>query len=59
MIAAATLFIALQTGPARDTGGPVRGTAVISGVVVSDDADARPVPKAHVTCSSPDVSGHR
>jgi uncharacterized protein (DUF2141 family) len=42
----------------RDARGPVRGTAVISGVVVSDDAEARPVRKARVTCSSPDVSGH-
>ncbi len=58
MIAAATLVLALQTTPARDARGPARGAAVISGVVVSDDADARPVPKARVTCSSPDVSGH-
>jgi uncharacterized protein (DUF2141 family) len=57
MIAIA-LILALQAGPARDARGPVRGTAVISGVVVSDDAEARPVRKARVTCSSPDVSGH-
>ena len=41
----------------RDARGPVRGTGVISGVVVSDDAEARPVRKARVTCGSPDVSG--
>ncbi|HEX9365803.1 MAG TPA: carboxypeptidase-like regulatory domain-containing protein, partial [Vicinamibacterales bacterium] len=47
--------LAAQT---RDARAAARGTAVLSGVVVSDDADARPVRKARVTCSSPDVSGH-
>jgi hypothetical protein len=42
----------------RDPRVAVRGTAVLSGVVVSDDADTRPVRKARVTCGSPDVSGH-
>src|SRR5947209_6389307 len=32
---------------------PVAATATIAGVVVSDDADARPVRKARVTCSGP------
>jgi hypothetical protein len=41
----------------RDAPRPVHGTGVISGVVVSDDADARPVRKARVTCGSPDVAG--
>ena len=38
--------------------GRSRGTAVLSGIVVSDDAEARPVRKARVTCSSPNVSGN-
>jgi uncharacterized protein (DUF2141 family) len=42
----------------RDAGGPLPSTGVIWGVVVSDDADARPVRKARVTCSSPDASGN-
>jgi carboxypeptidase family protein len=58
MIATATFLLALQTGPPRDARGPVRGTAVLSGIVVSDDAEARPVRKARVTCGSPDVPGH-
>ena len=58
MIAALALIVALQTSPARDARGPSRGTAVLSGVVVGDDAEARPVRKARVTCSSPDASGH-
>ena len=45
-------------GQTRDARGPLRGTGVISGVVVSDDADARPVRKARVTCGGLDVSGH-
>lgn len=58
MIMVAALLLTLQAAPARQSRGPVRGTAVLSGVVVSDDADARPVRKARVTCSSPDASGH-
>lgn len=58
MTALTMLLLALQVAPSRDARGPVRGTAVISGVVVSDDAEARPVRKARVTCSSPDASGH-
>ena len=36
---------------------PVAGTGVITGVVVSDDADAKPVRKARVTCGGADVAG--
>lgn len=55
--------LAALSGPAageqaRDIRGPVRGTGVISGVVVSDDVEARPVRKARVTCGSPDVTGN-
>ena len=34
------------------------GTAAITGVVVSDDVDAKPVRKARVTCGGSDVPGH-
>lgn len=44
-------------GQTRDARGSARGTGVISGVVVSDDAEARPVRKARVTCSGPDAAG--
>jgi hypothetical protein len=61
----APLLIALTAASApmagaqtRDARGPSRGTAVLSGIVVSDDAEARPVRKARVTCSSPNVSGN-
>jgi uncharacterized protein (DUF2141 family) len=56
----AVFMMLTQTGATqtRDARGPVRGTAVISGVVVSDDAEARPVRKARVTCGSPDSPGH-
>src|SRR4051794_15007652 len=33
------------------------GTGTITGTVVSDDADARPVRKARVSCSGPDAPG--
>ena len=56
------VFVALMahdaTAQTRDTRGAIRGTGVISGVVVSDDAEARPVRKARVTCGSPDVPGN-
>lgn len=32
----------------------IRGTAVIAGTVISDDADPKPVRRVRVTCSSPD-----
>jgi hypothetical protein len=44
---------AAQTRDVRAGG----GTGAISGVVVSDDAEARPVRKARVTCSAADISG--
>ena len=34
-----------------------RGTAVIAGTVVSDDADPKPVRRVRVTCSSPEFKG--
>src|SRR5258705_4103289 len=54
----AGLPAAVVDAQTRDPRVTVRGTAVLSGVVVSDDPDARPVRKARVTCGSPDVSGH-
>jgi uncharacterized protein (DUF2141 family) len=57
------MLLAVSYAPAtgaqtRDARATLRGTAVLSGIVVSDDAEARPVRKARVTCSSPDVSGN-
>jgi hypothetical protein len=55
------LLVALASqssaGQVRDPRATNRGTAAISGVVVSDDDEARPVRKARVTCGSPDASG--
>jgi uncharacterized protein (DUF2141 family) len=54
------LLVALtHTGAAqtRDAATRVRGTAVITGIVVSDDAEARPVRKARVTCGGPQLQG--
>ena len=42
----------------RDAARPGSGTAIISGIVVSDDAEARPVRKARVTCGGTGVQGH-
>ena len=42
----------------RDAARPGRGTAVISGIVVSDDVDARPVRKARVTCGGAGLQGY-
>ena len=53
-----TMFTRTAAAQPRDARGPVRGTGVISGMVVSDDAEARPVRKARVTCSGADVAGH-
>jgi uncharacterized protein (DUF2141 family) len=41
----------------RDAATRVRGTAVITGIVVSDDAEARPVRKARVTCGGAELQG--
>jgi uncharacterized protein (DUF2141 family) len=41
----------------RDASTRVRGTAVITGIVVSDDAEARPVRKARVTCGGAQLQG--
>jgi hypothetical protein len=46
------------TAQVRDARPAPRGTAIISGVVIADDADSRPVRKARVTCGAPDVPGH-
>jgi uncharacterized protein (DUF2141 family) len=48
---------AVATAQTRDTAARVRGTAVISGMVVSDDAEARPVRKARVTCGGAGLRG--
>ncbi|HTM27454.1 MAG TPA: carboxypeptidase-like regulatory domain-containing protein [Vicinamibacterales bacterium] len=60
-LALPVLLFALGSQPsgsqARDPRATIRGTAAISGVVVSDDGEARPVRKARVTCGSPDASG--
>ena len=45
---------AAQQGPVRDGQAAVRATAVLSGTVVTDDLDARPVRHARVTCSASD-----
>jgi uncharacterized protein (DUF2141 family) len=54
----AALSAPAAAGQTREARGPVRGTGVISGVVVSDDAEARPVRKARITCSGADVAGN-
>jgi uncharacterized protein (DUF2141 family) len=54
---AITLLLAALQQP-RDIRPVSRGTAVIAGVVVSDDPDARPLRHARVTCGAPDVPGH-
>ena len=51
---ASSLFLAVPCASAaqpRDTVAPGRATAVISGIVLSDDADQRPVRRVRVTCS--------
>jgi uncharacterized protein (DUF2141 family) len=55
-LAPTLLLIALQQP--RDVRDASHGTAVIAGVVVSDDLDARPVRHARVTCGAADVPGH-
>ncbi len=56
MLATALLLVALQQP--RDARTVPQGTAVISGVVVSDDLDARPVRHARVMCGAADVPAH-
>ena len=58
LISVAVLSATAAHAQTRDARGLSRGTAVLSGIVVSDDAEARPVRKARVTCSSPDSSGY-
>lgn len=41
----------------RDTAARGRGTGTITGIVVSDDAEARPVRKARVTCGGAGLQG--
>jgi hypothetical protein len=45
-----------QQTPARERLPPARATASLSGVVVTDDLDARPVRHARVTCSAPHLA---
>jgi protocatechuate 3,4-dioxygenase beta subunit len=53
LLASAMLFAQVRDAPVRP-----RADSVIAGVVVSADDEARPVRKARVTCSGPDVPGH-
>lgn len=56
------LLAVMLAGPAppqsqvRDAQPSRRGTAVIAGTVISDDAEAKPVRRVRVTCSGGDVS---
>ena len=52
MLLAATVAASAQVRPAR-VPAPMTGTATLSGVVVSDDADARPIRRAAVTLNAP------
>jgi uncharacterized protein (DUF2141 family) len=45
-----------QSGPARDTTQTARHTAVLSGVILSDDEAARPVRHARVTCTAAELT---
>jgi Carboxypeptidase regulatory-like domain len=58
LISVAVLSATAVHPQTRDARGPSRGTAILSGVVVSDDAEARPVRKARVTCAAADASGY-
>ena len=51
------LLAQAATAQTRDAATRVRGTAVITGIVVSDDAEARPVRKARVTCGGTQLQG--
>lgn len=53
------LLMLAQAGAAqtRDAAPRVRETAVITGIVVSDDTDAQPVRKARVTCGGAGLQG--
>src|SRR4051794_27863635 len=53
LLVTAPIHAVAQTRDVR----PATGTAVITGLVVSDDGDAKPVRKARVTCVGPDVPG--
>jgi hypothetical protein len=60
VLGCAYLCLALPLGAfaqPRDTAAIVRGTAVLSGIVVSDDADRRPVRRVRVTCSGGESGG--
>jgi uncharacterized protein (DUF2141 family) len=52
-----TAVLALLLQQPRDVPAASHGTAAISGVVVSDDEDARPVRHARVTCTASGVLG--
>lgn len=54
MIALA-LILALQAGAPRDPRAAAVGTAVLTGTVISADAEARPVRRARVACSAPEL----
>jgi len=50
------LVLVLQATGARDTRAAAVGTAALSGTVVSADTDAKPVRRARVTCSAPELT---
>jgi hypothetical protein len=59
LVAAAILLGAAAAGraqPVRDARRSASGTAVVSGTVVTDDLDSRPLRRARVTCSAPELS---
>jgi uncharacterized protein (DUF2141 family) len=56
-LTATTALLAILLQQPRDVRAPSRGAAIISGVVVSDDVEARPVRHARVMCSAPNVPG--
>ena len=54
MLAALLVPVGAGTQTRDAAAAKTRGTAVIAGTVVSDDADPKPVRRVRVTCSSPD-----
>ena len=55
MTALALLLLLQAAGAPRDTRAAAIGTAALSGTVLSADIDARPVRRARVTCTAPEL----
>lgn len=55
MTALALLLLLQAAGAPRDTRAAATGTAALSGIVLSADIDARPVRRARVTCTAPEL----